>query len=376
EHACSPNTAWICYNSKVFHHEEPEQCPQGRPLERRVFLKSITLLGGLALLSAFAPSCLRRDAPIHKSVLQPVPTEEEIMITKIGLVSTRNREEGVPRAIALLQSNPVRGKAVTLKPNFNSADLTPGSTHSGTLRALVLTLQEMGAKSITLAERSGPGDTTRQVMEKKGIFDMAEELGFDIVNLEELDPEGWVHFHPKDSHWQDGFLFPKVYTEAESIVQTCCLKTHSHGGHFTLSLKNSVGMVPRAGHQFMRELHGSPYQRQLIAEINTAYSPDLVVLDGVDAFVDGGPSAGTRVQAGVILAGSDRVAIDAVGVAILRLLGTTPEVNRGLIFEQEQIAKAVELGLGVKSPDQVQLVTDDAESEAYAGKIRDILLQG
>ncbi len=89
------------------------------------------------------------------------------------------------------------------------------------------------------------------------------------------------------------------------------------------------------------------------------------MLDGVDAFVDGGPSVGTRVQAGVILAGSDRVAIDAAGVAILRLLGTTPEVSRGLIFEQEQIARAVELGLGVNSPDQIQLVTDDAESEAY-----------
>ena len=63
------------------------------------------------------------------------------------------------------------------------------------------------------------------------IFDLAKELGFDIVNLKELGPEGWVHIRPKDSYWQDGFLFPKVYTEAESIVQTCCLKTHAYGGH-------------------------------------------------------------------------------------------------------------------------------------------------
>ncbi len=126
----------------------------------------------------------------------------------------------------------------------------------------------------------------------------------------------------------------------------------------------------------MRELHTSPYQRQMIAEINTAYSPDLVVLDGVEAFVDGGPARGTRVEAGVILAGSDRVAIDAVGVAILRLLGTTPEVSQGQIFEQEQIARAAELGLGIKSPDKIQLVTDDAESEAFVGRVRDILLEG
>ena len=338
-------------------------------MERREFLKRITFLGGLVLLSSFIPSCLRKEETPMKDT------------TKISLVRTTNRTEGVPRAINLLQSNPVKGKAVVLKPNFNTADPAPGSTHNDTLRALVLALKEMGANGITLAERSGPGDTTRQVMEKKGIFDMAQELGFEIVNLQELGPEGWVHLHPKDSHWKDGFHFPRVYVEAESIVQTCCLKTHQFGGHFTLSLKCSVGMVPGGlgladAPPYMNELHGSPHQRQMIAEINTAYSPDLVVLDGVDAFVDGGPHRGTRVEAGVILAGNDRVAIDAVGVAILRLLGTTPEVSRGPIFEQDQIARAVELGLGVKSPDQIEIVTDDPESEAYADKVRGILISG
>jgi uncharacterized protein (DUF362 family) len=301
---------------------------------------------------------------------------EEMMATKIALVRTPDRAKGVRRAIDLLQSNPVRGKAVVLKPNFNTADPAPGSTHNDTLRSLILTLKEMGTKSITLAERSGPGDSTRRVMEKKGVFSLAEELGFTVVNLEELGPEGWVHLNPKDSHWAQGFHFPRIYREAEAIVQTGCLKTHAYGGHFTLSLKNSVGLVPRIGYPYMRELHTSPYQRQMIAEINTAYSPDLVVLDGVEAFVNGGPAQGTRVAAEVILAGTDRVATDAVGVAILRLLGTTPEVSQGPIFKQAQIARAAELGLGVKSADRIQIVTGDAESETLAGKVREILLKG
>jgi uncharacterized protein (DUF362 family) len=211
-------------------------------------------------------------------------------------------------------------------------------------------------------------------MEKKGIFRMSEELDFDIINLEEIEPEEWIHLHPKDSHWKNGFHFPRVYLEAESIVQTCCLKTHAYGGHFTLSLKNSVGMVPRIGHPYMRELHSSSYQRHLIAEINTVYSPDIIVLDGVEAFVDGGPAKGTLMQAGVMLAGHDRVAIDAIGVAILRSLGTTQEVSQGPIFEQEQIARATELRLGIKSPEQIQIVTDDPDSESFAEKIRSILL--
>ena len=196
----------------------------------------------------------------------PVPADEEALMTKISLVRTTDRAEGVKRVVTLLQPNLVGGTSVTLKLNFNPADAAPGSMHNDTLNALVLTLQEMGATRITLAERSGPGDSTRQVMEKKGIFGLAQKLGFNIVNLEELGPEGWVHLHPKDSHWENGFHFPRVYIEAESIVQTCCLKTHAFGGHFTLSLKCSVGMVPRIGYQYMRELHTSQYQRQMIAE--------------------------------------------------------------------------------------------------------------
>ena len=79
----------------------------------------------------------------------------------------------------------------------------------------------------------------------------------------------------------------------------------------------------------MRELHSSPYQRQMIAEINQAYSPSLVVMDGIEAFVTGGPDKGIRENPGVLLASSDRIAIDAVGVAVLRLYGITPEVSAG-----------------------------------------------
>jgi uncharacterized protein (DUF362 family) len=304
-------------------------------------------------------------------------------MTQISLVKTADRAQGTRQAIDLLKINPVKGKAVVIKPNFNTADPAPGSTHYDTLHALISRLQEMGAGKITVAERSGPGPSTRENMEKKGIFRMAKELGFDVLDLQAMPKEGWVTVKPKDSHWKNGFLFPKIYREAEAIVVTCCLKTHQFGGHFTLALKCAVGMVPpglgpatAGGYPYMNELHSSPYQRQLIAEINTAFSPDLIVLDGVEAFTEGGPHMGKRVNANVILGGTDRVAIDAVGVAILRHLGTTPEVSKGKIFEQEQIKRAAELGLGVKSSKEIEIVTGDKDSEAYAEAIREVLGEG
>ena len=74
-----------------------------------------------------------------------------------------------------------------------------------------------------------------------------------------------------------------------------------------------------------------------------------------------------------MLAATDRIAVDAVGVALLRHFGTTPEVSRGAIFDQEQIARAVELGLGVTGPGQIELATGDRESADFAKKIRAIL---
>lgn len=314
----------------------------------------------------------------------PVPTAtpaavEELAPARIAFIRTQDRAWGIQQALDLLGVNPVEGKSVFLKPNFNSDDPAPGSTHPEVLRTLVLHLQEMGARTITVGDRSGMGDT-RRIMGALGVFELAEELGFEAMVFDELEADDWVTITPPDSHWKEGFAFARPCLEAEVVVQTCCLKTHQHGGYFTMSLKNSVGMVasyvPGGYYNYMHELHGTNHQRAMIAEINTAYTPALIVMDGVKAFNFGGPDTGRLVSPHVVLAGTDRVAMDAVGVAILRHFGTTTLVSKGPIFQQAQIARAVELGLGVDSPQKIELVTDDPESAAFAEQIREILVSG
>ncbi len=297
-------------------------------------------------------------------------------VAQVAFVKTQDRAVGVKKALDLLGFGGVKGKQLFLKPNFNSADPAPGSTHPDTLRSLIQALQSLGAGRITLGDRSGMGNT-RAVMKQIGVFRMAQELDFEVVVFDELAAGDWQLRQPPDSHWQQGFAIARPALAADGVIQTCCLKTHRFGGHFTLSLKNSVGLaakrLPGQSYNYMNELHGSSHQRRMIAEINAAYQPDLVVLDGVEAFVEGGPDQGKKVQANVILAGADRVAIDAVGVALLRYFGSTPAVSQGAIFEQEQIARAVELGLGVDSPAKIELVTGDPASAAYAKRIQEIL---
>lgn len=296
--------------------------------------------------------------------------------TSVALVISDDRYRGVLQAVDSLDQFSFKDHHVLLKPNFNSSDPPPGSTHKDVLKATIELIWQSGAEKITVADRSGMG-STREVMNQLDVFSLADELDFEVVVFDELQANEWEYVQPSGSHWKKGFAVPRLLQMVDSIVQTCCLKTHRFGGHFTISLKNSVGFaakkVPGDNHDYMFELHTSRHQRKMIAEINTTYSPDLIVLDGVTAFTKGGPANGNLVSPNVILAGTDRIAIDAIGVAILRLFGTTNKVSKGKVFEQAQIARAVELDLGIHSPDQINFVTSDQAGESFASKIKEIL---
>jgi uncharacterized protein (DUF362 family) len=137
-----------------------------------------------------------------------------------------------------------------------------------------------------------------------------------------------------------------------------------------MSLKVTTGMVAGSN---MRELHFSNHIREMIAEMNVAYRPALIVMDGVEAFVDGGPMSGTRWQANLTLVSDDRIAIDAVGLAALKMHGTTKILESTRIFELDQLRRAAELGIGVSSPDDIDLVPVDEASSDIVGKLREIL---
>jgi uncharacterized protein (DUF362 family) len=295
-------------------------------------------------------------------------------MSKVALVKTADRSIGVRESMNLLEFPAMKGKNVLIKPNFNTADPCPGSTHNDTMSQLVKEIHERGAKEIVVGERSGPPDT-EEVMLNKDIFQMSRDLDFKIENFEKIPEEDWVHFNPEGNHWENGFYIPRSAAEAEYFVSTCCLKTHQYGGVFTMSLKLAVGLTPK---RLMRELHGkrTTDMRKMIAEINLGYKPDLIVMDGVEAFVDGGPMSGTKKEAHVFLACSDRVALDAAGLAVLKDLGSNDAIMSTKIWEQEQIKRAVELNLGVGNPDRIEFVTPDRPSRLYAEKLKSILARG
>jgi uncharacterized protein (DUF362 family) len=295
---------------------------------------------------------------------------------EVFILKTTDRANGVPALLNKFGLGDYSGKQVALKANYNSADPFPASTHLDTLRAIVENLKGAGAGGITLAERSGMGDT-EQVLEKMGVLALSRELGFKAVVLNNVGKEDWLKVERGGTHWARGFYMAKVFHDADKVVQTCCIKTHRFGGHFTLSMKNSVGLVakklPGGMYDYMWELHTSPYQRQMIAEINSNYNLDFVLMDGIKAFTTAGPDRGTLVEPNLLLASRDRVAIDAVGVAILKMYGAKGKVGEADVFEQAQLRRAAELGFGVKSAAEIQLTPLNDESRVDAERIEQVL---
>jgi uncharacterized protein (DUF362 family) len=295
---------------------------------------------------------------------------------EVFVVKTSSHGEGVRTLLNHFDLSDFSGKHVALKANYNSADPFPASTHLDTLQAIVEVLKQANAAEITVGERSGMGDT-RQVLDTTGVLALSKKMGFNAVVLDELKKEDWLKIERGETHWLHGFCIAKLFAAADKVVQTCCLKTHRFGGHFTLSLKNSVGLVakklPGAVYDYMWELHSSPYQRKLIAEINKYYKTDLIIMDGVKAFVDNGPERGKEVEPNLMLASTDRVAIDAVGVAVLRSFGSTSRIMNGRIFELDQLRRACELGIGVKSASEIRLTPLTDESRGAANELAAIL---
>ncbi|MDQ1371973.1 MAG: hypothetical protein QG582_888 [Candidatus Thermoplasmatota archaeon] len=291
---------------------------------------------------------------------------------RVVLAAGPDRAAATRKVVSGIGMPDLKGKKVLLKPNFNTADPAPGSTHVDTLRTMVELIKEQEPKRVAIGDRSGPAKTTK-VFQDKGVFELGEKTGVECIVFDTMPKERWTRITPPGSHWRNGFLFARPVLEADAVIGLCCLKTHQYGGHFTMSLKLATGMLHGRN---MTELHTSiTNQRRMIAEMNTAYTPALLIMDGVEAFYEGGPMTGKRWNANLTFASKDRIALDAVGVAALKMHGTTKKIENRGVFEQDQIKRAVELGLGVSGPDEIDIIPLDDEAAEVADKLQQILLK-
>ncbi len=165
--------------------------------------------------------------------------------------------------------------------------------------------------------------STPEGFEVSGYRAMCNRLGVELVNLRE------VGFRRISC---DGVVLKEVYLarsllEADVLVNLPKLKTHSLT-LFTGAVKNMYGVIPGGLRVAFHGQHKDPQEfNQVVVDIFAAARPHLTIMDGIVAMEGAGPANGSLRELGVILAGRDAVAVDAVAARIIGLdplaVGTT-----------------------------------------------------
>lgn len=287
----------------------------------------------------------------------------------VAVVRTNDRAYGIQQAVALLGDNVVAGKDVLLIPDLESKTPYPFTTHLDTLLHLSRTLWGLRADSVVIGAQSSRLPT-QEVLAALKLPERLEEIEARLVNLEEVGFNDWRQVTTTGGQWRQGFHLPRVVLDSPCVVTTCQLRTEEKID-LAMSLWLGTNLLPKHDVLDRFELQQSAHPGRLIAELNQGYRPSLIVVDGVEAVVEPTLPRVDR-SARLILAGTDRVAIDVVGAAALKLLGADLGKN---IFDLEQIAWALILRVGINRPSQIALTAAaDPDSRRFADQLSEQLV--
>lgn len=203
------------------------------------------------------------------------------------------------------------GEVVLLKPNFNTADPPPASSDPEFVKAVVELVYDCGAKIVMIGESSTMSLNTRKIMEELKIFD--------LENMEQppriyvFEERKWVKKEIPEGKYLKSVLLTEFLDRNDRLILLPCLKTHSYA-QFTGSLKLSIGFINPTQRV---QLHSRNLQEK-IAELNKIINPDLIIMDARKCFINKGPAEGEVREPGLILASTDRAAIDVEGIRIIQ----------------------------------------------------------
>ena len=253
----------------------------------------------------------------------------------------RNLKESILKAINLIGGfgRFIKvGDVVFLKPNFNTADPFPASSDPEFLKIIVELAYDYGAKLVMIGESSTMTLNTRKVMDKLKIFDLLNMKR--PPRLYVFEEGKWIKKEIPSGKYLKSVLVPEILDRPDKLILLPCLKTHFQA-QFTGSLKLSVGFMK----PFQRtHLHLKNIQEK-IAELNKVINPALVIMDARKCFISKGPSEGEVREPDLILASTDRVAIDIEGIKIIQSFKGN-SLNSIDSWKLPQIKRAVEIGIG------------------------------
>ena len=215
------------------------------------------------------------------------------------------------------QLGDVRGKRILLKPNL--VEFEPGScinTNPIVVHAAFEAFRAMGAAEVRIAEGPGHRRNTLDLADAAGYFHTVPDFENSFVDLN-LDEVTRVRPERQFSRIKKLYL-PNSALRADLLVSMAKMKTH-HWAGATLSMKNLFGTVPSGIYGWPKNvLHWAGIDES-IADLHAAFPRQFAIVDGIIGMEGNGPIQGTPKHAGVLVAGSDPVAVDATCCRIMKI---------------------------------------------------------
>jgi uncharacterized protein (DUF362 family) len=266
-------------------------------------------LGGTVLTGCSRPSTKQtagRHAPSNVTVVKAPAYSMEIYDTVYRLVSNHRLN--------------VRGKRIVLKPNLVEFDgNTCINTHPLVVHAAYEAFRKLGAADVRIAEGPGHRRGTLDLADAAGYFSTIPKFedAFTDLNTDAIQRQ---RIAQPVSKLKELYL-PHTVLDCDLLVSMPKMKTH-HWAGATLAMKNLFGVVPGAVYGWPKNVLHWAGIAESIVDLHHLFPKQFAIVDGVVGMEGNGPIQGSPKQVGVLVAGSDVVAVDAT---CCRIMGIDPK---------------------------------------------------
>jgi uncharacterized protein (DUF362 family) len=232
-------------------------------------------------------------------------------------------------------------RPVLIKPNYiNDRHPSTGITTDGrVIEGVIMYLRQQGVEEIIVGEGCGHSDTFR-AFRVAGVDTLKERWHVELVDL---NKDNFVEVSLPDPLALKRVKIAQTALESV-IISVPKLKIHGGAG-VTLGLKNMMGAMTPKG-----SMHDGSLSKN-IADLASVVKPSVTVIDGIIAG-EGHETRGKPVKMDLVIAGTDPVAVDAVGAAVM---GVSPETVKHLRHAEEK-------GLGTCDLNQIEVVGEPIEN--------------
>jgi uncharacterized protein (DUF362 family) len=212
---------------------------------------------------------------------------------------------------------PLAGKRVVLKPNLVEYHRDKViNTHPHVVAAVIELCRREGAAEVVVAEGPGHCRNVEHLVAASGLGDVLRHYKVSFVDLNHDEPVRRLNLGRLTglSH----LYLSRTIATAGVVISLPKLKTH-HWAVATLSLKNLFGTLPGICYGWPKNvLHWHGIDKSVV-DIALTRTPDLAIVDGILGMEGDGPLNGTPVPSGVVVMGTDLVAVDATCCRLMQL---------------------------------------------------------